>query len=79
MQAAKERARRAAAAAPQFHVLSSSTDPAVAHAKLARLLRRPGVPTTLAARDATGMSDADVESLIADLAELGITEEESGA
>jgi hypothetical protein len=47
-------------------------------AKLARLLRRPEVPTTLAAREAKGMSDADVESLIADLAELGITEDGSG-
>jgi hypothetical protein len=78
MQAAKERTRRAAAAAAQ-QVLSSSTDPLVARAKLARLLRRPGVPMTLAARDGKGLSDADVESLIADLAELGIAEEESGA
>jgi hypothetical protein len=45
-------------------------------AKLARLLLRPGVPTTLAARDGRSMSDADVESLIQDLAELGITEDE---
>jgi hypothetical protein len=44
--------------------------------KLARLLSRPGVPTTLAARDGLSMSDADVESLIQDLAELGITENE---
>jgi hypothetical protein len=77
MQIAKERAQTAAAA-PTVRMLASSTDPAVTRAKLARLLRRPDVPTMLAARDATGMSDADVESLIADLAELGITEEESG-
>jgi hypothetical protein len=44
-------------------------------AQLARLLARPGVPTTLAARDGRSMSDADVESLIEDLAELGITED----
>jgi hypothetical protein len=45
-------------------------------AKLARLLSRPGVPTTLAARDGRSMSDADVDSLIEDLAELGITEDD---
>jgi hypothetical protein len=45
-------------------------------AKLARLLSRPGVPTTLAARDGRTMSDADIVSLIEDLAELGITEDE---
>lgn len=45
-------------------------------AKLARLLSRPGIPTTLAARDGKSMSDADIESLIADLAELGITDDE---
>jgi hypothetical protein len=45
-------------------------------AKLARLLSRPGVPTTLAARDGRTMSDADVESMIQDLAELGITEDQ---
>jgi hypothetical protein len=45
-------------------------------AKLARLLSRPGVPTTLAARDGRTMSDSDVESMIQDLAELGITEDE---
>jgi hypothetical protein len=45
-------------------------------AKLARLLSRPGVPRTLAARDGRTMSDADIVSLIEDLAELGITEDE---
>jgi hypothetical protein len=44
--------------------------------KLARLLSQPGVPTTLAARDGRTMSDADIVSLIEDLAELGITEDE---
>jgi hypothetical protein len=42
-------------------------------AKLARLLSLPGVPATLAARGGQGMTDADVESLIEDLAEVGIT------
>jgi hypothetical protein len=45
-------------------------------AKLVRLLSRPGVPTTLAARDGRSMTDADILSLIEDLAELGITEDE---
>jgi hypothetical protein len=45
-------------------------------AKLARLQSRPGVPTTVAARDGRTMSDADIVSLIEDLAELGITEDE---
>jgi hypothetical protein len=39
-------------------------------------MSRPGVPTTLAAREGRSMSDADVESMIEDLAELGITEDE---
>ena len=57
--------------------VSGSAQPAGdLRAKLARLLSRPGVPTTLAARDGRSMSDADVESLIQDLAELGITEDE---
>jgi hypothetical protein len=58
-------------------VISGGAQPAGdLRAKLARLLSRPGVPTTLAARDGRSMSDADVESLIQDLAELGITEDE---
>jgi hypothetical protein len=77
MRAAKERARRAAEAAPPLQVATLSRDSAEARGKLARLLKRPGAPTTLAARDGKGMSDNDVESLIADLAELGITEGES--
>jgi hypothetical protein len=71
------------AAAEQAHrdqglkVISSGAQPAgVLRAKLARLLSRPEVPTTLAARDGRSMSDADVESLMQDLAELGITEDE---
>jgi hypothetical protein len=57
-------------------VISGSAQPAGdLRAKLARLLSRPGVPTTLAARDGRTMSDADVESMIQDLAELGITED----
>jgi hypothetical protein len=58
-------------------VISGGAQPAGdLRAKLARLLSRPGVPTTLAARDGRSMSDADVESMIQDLAELGITEDE---
>jgi hypothetical protein len=45
-------------------------------AKLERLLSRPSVPTTLAAREGRNMSDADIVSFIEDLAELGITEDE---
>jgi len=58
-------------------VISGSAQPAgTLRAKLARLLSRPGVPTTLAARDGRTMSDADIESMIQDLTELGITEDE---
>jgi hypothetical protein len=58
-------------------VNSGSAQPAGdLRARLARLLSRPGVPTTLAARDGRTMSDADVQSMIQDLAELGITEDE---
>jgi hypothetical protein len=58
-------------------LISGSAQPAGdLRAKLARLLLRPGVPTTLAARDGRMMSDSDVESMIQDLAELGITEDE---
>lgn len=57
--------------------VSGSAQPAGdLRAKLARLLSRPGVPTTLAARDGRTMSDADIESMIQDLTELGITEDE---
>jgi hypothetical protein len=73
MQAAAEQVRRDRA----FSVVAGGRqDGGHLRAKLARLLARPGVPTTLAARDGRSMSDADVESLIEDLAELGITEEE---
>jgi hypothetical protein len=57
-------------------ISGSAQPPGDMRAKLARLLSRPGVPTTLAARDGRTMSDADVESMIQDLAELGITEHE---
>jgi hypothetical protein len=61
----------------EFQVISGGAQPAAdPRAKLARLLSRPGVPTTLAARDGRSMSDADIESLIEDLAELGITEDD---
>lgn len=73
MKAAAEQARRDRG----LKVISGGAQPAGdLQAKLARLLSRPGVPTTLAARDGRSMSDADVESLIQDLAELGITEGE---
>jgi hypothetical protein len=72
MRDAAEQAR----SGPAFQVISGGAQPAAdPRAKLARLLSRPGVPTTLAARDGRSMSDADVESLIEDLAELGITED----
>jgi hypothetical protein len=72
MKAAAEQARRE----PSLKVISGGLQQAGdLRAKLARLLSRPGIPTTLAARDGRSMSDADVESLIQDLAELGITEE----
>jgi hypothetical protein len=57
-------------------ISGSAQPPGDMRAKLARLLSRPGVPTTLAACDGRTMSDADVESMIQDLAELGITEHE---
>jgi hypothetical protein len=60
----------------EFQVISGGAQPADPRAKLARLLSRPGVPTTVAARDGRSMSDADVQSLIEDLAELGITEDD---
>ena len=75
MQAARERVRLAKERAPRLAIAASTDAPAM-RAKLARLLRQPGVPTTLAAREGKEMSDRDVESLIADLAELGITEKE---
>jgi hypothetical protein len=72
LQAAAEQARRDRG----LKIISGGAQPtADLRAKLARLLSRPGVPTTLAARDGRSMSDADVESLIQDLAELGITED----
>jgi len=73
MQAAAEQVRRDR----EFKVVAGGRSDAVdSRAKLARLLARPDVPTTLAARDGRSMSDADIESLIQDLAELGITEDE---
>jgi len=73
MAAALEQARRDRG----LKVISGSAQPAGdQRAKLARLLLRPGVPTTIAARDGRTMSDSDVESMIQDLAELGITEDE---
>jgi len=75
MQAAKQRVELAKERAPRL-AIAASTDPAAMRAKLTRLLRQPGVPTTLAARQGKEMSDRDVESLIADLAELGIVEKE---
>jgi hypothetical protein len=73
MQAAVEQVRRDR----EFKVVAGGrSDAGDSRAKLARLLARPGVPTTLAARDGRSMSDADIESLIQDLAELGITEDE---
>jgi hypothetical protein len=46
--------------------------------RLASLLSKPSVPRTLAARSATGeeMSDDEVSSLLDNLVELGITDEE---
>jgi hypothetical protein len=73
MQAAAEQVRRDR----EFKVVAGGrSDAGDARAKLARLLARTGVPTTLAARDGRSMSDTDIESLIQDLAELGITEDE---
>jgi hypothetical protein len=73
MHAAAEQVRRDR----EFKVMPGGrSDAGDSRAKLARLLARPGVPTTLAARDGRLMSDADIESLIQDLAELGITEDE---
>jgi hypothetical protein len=72
MSAALEKARRDR----DRKVISSALPSGDLRTKLARLLSRPGVPTTLAARDGRSMSDADIESMIQDLAELGITEDE---
>ena len=73
MQAAARQVRRDR----EFKVVAGGRSDVVdSRAKLARLLARPGVPTTLAARDGRSMSDADIESLLQDLAELGITEDE---
>ena len=73
MQAAARQVRRDR----EFKVVAGGRSHVVdSRAKLARLLARPGVPTTLAARDGRSMSDADIESLLQDLAELGITEDE---
>lgn len=72
MQAAAEQVRRDR----EFKVVAGGrSDATASRAKLTRLLARPGVPTTLAARDGRSMSDADIESLLQDLAELGISED----
>lgn len=67
---------RKAAPAP---VVSLADAAAARRAKLERLLAKPGLPATLAARDGKGMSDRDVETMLEDLAELGVTDDEDPA